>query len=154
MTEEQISQFMSVAIAEARQGADEEEIPIGCVVVRNGEIIARAHNTKEQNKNSLNHAEINAMKAATLVTNEKYLTGCSVFVTLEPCAMCTGAMINYRIGELYFGAWEPKSGCCGSLYDLPSDARFNHRFPVYGGVMEPECAEIMKTFFAERRKKC
>lgn len=155
MTKENIELFMKEALREAMLAAAEEEIPIGCVVVRDGEIIARGRNSKETHKNSLFHAEINAMNAACGFVKEKYLTDCSVFVTLEPCAMCAGAMLNYRVKELYFGAFEPKSGCAGSLYNILEDGRFNHFVKVEGGVLEEECARLMKSFFAERRgKKC
>lgn len=144
---------MREAIKEAKAAAKKEEIPIGAVVVLDNEIVARAHNKKERTKNSLNHAEIVAMNKACKKLGSKYLDNCDVYVTLEPCAMCAGAMLNYRIRNLYFGAWEPKSGCCGSLYNLLSDKRFNHRVEVTGGVLEEECSLILKNFFQERRKK-
>lgn len=153
MTDCEKERFMLEAVSEAEKAAYGEEIPIGCVVVRGGEIIARGRNTKECNKNSLFHAEINAMNSACGAVGEKYLTDCAVFVTLEPCAMCAGAMLNYRVAELYFGAYEPKSGCAGSLYNLLTDGRFNHTVKVEGGVLEERCAGIMKEFFAQRRKK-
>jgi len=152
MNEEQIYEFMRLALQEAIQAAKEEEIPVGCVVVKDGKVIASAHNTKEGSKNSLHHAEINAMNLACGAVGEKYLIGCSVFVTLEPCPMCLGAMLAYRIENLYFGAYEPKSGCAGSLYNLGADERFNHRINVTGGVLENECAKVLKDFFAEKRK--
>lgn len=144
---------MLEAIELAKKAAIEEEMPIGAVVVKDDDIIAAAYNQKEKNKNSLLHAEIVAMNEACEKLGSKYLDDCEVYVTLEPCAMCAGAMINYRVKKLYFGAYEPKSGCCGSLYNLPIDKRFNHRIEVTGGIMEEECSSILKTFFAERRKK-
>ncbi len=146
-------EFMIQALEEAKKAEQAEEIPIGAVVVRNGEILTRAHNMKERGKNSLLHAEIIAMNAACEKLGSKYLDDCDLYVTLEPCAMCAGALINYRVNRLFFGAWEPKTGCCGSLYNLPVDKRFNHRVEVVGGIMEEECALILKDFFAKRRKK-
>lgn len=146
-------EFMIQALEEAQKAEQAEEIPIGAVVVKNGEVLARAHNRKERGKNSLLHAEIIAMNTACEKLGSKYLDGCDLYVTLEPCAMCAGALINYRIGRLFFGAWEPKTGCCGSLYNLPVDKRFNHRVEVTGGIMEEECSLILKDFFAKRRKK-
>ncbi len=146
-------EFMIQALAEAQKAEQAEEIPIGAVVVKDGEVLARAHNRKERDKNSLMHAEIIAMNAACEKLDSKYLDGCDLYVTLEPCAMCAGALINYRVSRLFFGAWEPKTGCCGSLYNLPIDKRFNHRVEVIGGIMEEECASILKDFFAKRRKK-
>ena len=93
------------------------------------------------------------MNKACKKLGQKYLDGCEVYVTLEPCAMCAGAMLNYRIKRLYFGAWEPKTGCAGSLYNLLTDKRFNHRVEVAGGILEEECALMLKNFFAQRRKK-
>ena len=145
--------FMYEAIKEALKAAKEEEIPIGAVIVRNGKIIAKAHNKKEKKKNSLLHAEIVVMNKACKKIKSKYLDECEIYVTLEPCAMCTGAMINFRIKKLFFGAYEPKTGCCGSLYNLPKDNRFNHKIEVVGGIMESECSNIIKNFFKERRKK-
>lgn len=144
---------MIQALEEARKAEQAEEIPIGAVVVKEGEIISRAYNSKERNKNSLFHAEIIAMNAACEKLGSKYLDGCELYVTLEPCAMCAGALINYRVTKLYFGAYEPKTGCCGSLYNLPVDKRFNHRVEVTGGIMEEECGTILKDFFVKRRKK-
>lgn len=144
---------MREAIKQAKAAAEKEEIPIGAVVVCNNKIIAKAHNKKEQTKNSLNHAEIVAMNKACKKLGSKYLDDCDVYVTLEPCAMCAGAMINYRVRRLFFGAWEPKTGCCGSLYNLLIDKRFNHRIEVTGGIMEEECSSILKDFFQKRRKK-
>ncbi len=146
-------EFMREAIKQARKAEGKEEIPVGAVVALNGKIIAKAHNKKEKTKNSLNHAEILAMNKACKKLGQKYLDGCEVYVTLEPCAMCAGAMLNYRIKRLYFGAWEPKTGCAGSLYNLLTDKRFNHRVEVAGGILEEECALMLKNFFAQRRKK-
>ncbi|MDD4315871.1 MAG: nucleoside deaminase [Clostridia bacterium] len=144
---------MIEALKEARKAEQAEEIPIGAVVVKDGDIISRAHNRKQRDSNALMHAEIVAMNAACQKLGSKYLDGCDLYVTLEPCAMCAGAMINYRVSRLFFGAMEPKTGCCGSLYNLPADKRFNHRVEVNSGIMEEECASILKDFFAKRRKK-
>ncbi len=144
---------MLEAIRQAKLAAQKEEIPIGAVVVKDGEIIARAHNQKQCKNNALLHAEIVAMDKACKKLGEKYLNDCDLYVTIEPCAMCAGAIINYRVKRLFYGAKEPKFGCCGSLYNLPEDKRFNHRVKVYGGIMEDVCGLILKDFFKERRKK-
>lgn len=146
--------FMEAAIIEARTAFDEGEIPVGCVIVHDGQIIARAHNTKEATSNSLNHAEIVALNLAQTALGCKYLNDCTMYLTLEPCAMCAGAMLNTRLKKLVFGAREPKFGCAGSNYDLLTDVRFNHRVEVEEGLLEEECALLMKNFFKLRRKKC
>lgn len=145
--------FMKEALKEARKAAKEDEVPVGAVAVLNGKIIARAHNRKEKKLSATRHAEIELLEKAAKKLGNWWLEGVEVFVTLEPCAMCAGAMINARIGALYFGAWEPKTGCCGSLYNLPADKRFNHNFPVTGGVAEEECAKLLSDYFKEKRKK-
>lgn len=145
--------YMKIALAQAKKAAAEDEVPVGAVVVKDGKIIAKAHNLKEKKGMATRHAEIEAIERAAKKTGNWWLENCDIFVTLEPCAMCAGAMINARIGALYFGAWEPKTGCCGSLYNLPADKRFNHNFPVTGGVAEEECAKLLSDYFKEKRKK-
>lgn len=144
---------MREAIIQAKKAEKKKDVPVGAIVVSKNKIIARGHNRKERNKNSLNHAEIIAMNKACKKLNSKYLDDCQIYVTLEPCAMCAGAMINYRIEKLVFGAWDPKTGCCGSVYDLLGDCKFNHRIKVVGGVLEEECSLILKSFFQKKRKR-
>ena len=143
--------YMNEAIKEAEEAFRQDEVPIGCVIVRNGEIIARAHNTKIQDNNSLAHAEINALIIAQRILNTKYLYDCEMFVTLEPCAMCTGAVINARLGRLVYALREPKTGCCGSQYNLPEDNKFNHKVEIKSGVEEQKVKEMMQSFFASKR---
>jgi len=143
--------FMRLALAEAQKAYALDEVPIGAVVVRNGEVIARAHNNKNKKKDALLHAEIEVLKKAQKKLGDWHLSDCDLYVTLEPCPMCAGACINTRIRAIFFGAYDPKAGCCGSLYDLPTDRRFNHRPEVVGGVCEDECAGILSQFFREKR---
>ena len=151
--EGQIVRYMREALKEAKKAGNEDEVPVGAVAVLNGKIIARAHNRKEKKLSATRHAEIELLEKAAKKLGNWWLEGVEVFVTLEPCAMCAGAMINARIGALYFGAWEPKTGCCGSLYDFPNDKRFNHNFPVHGGIMAEECSRILSDYFKGKRIK-
>ncbi len=145
--------YMTIALEEAKSAAAEDEVPVGAVIVKDGEVIARAHNRKEASDCAVRHAEIEAIESAAAKLGNWWLEDCEVYVTLEPCAMCTGALINSRIGKLYFGAEDPKAGCCGSLYNLPADVRFNHRFPVEGGIMRSECAALLSEYFKGKRLK-
>lgn len=143
--------YMKIALAQAKKAAAEDEVPVGAVVVKEGKIIAKAHNLKEKKGMATRHAEIVAIERAAKKTGNWWLENCDIFVTLEPCAMCAGAMINSRIRKLYFGAWDPKYGCCGSIYDLPADKRFNHNFETEGGVMQAECAAELTQYFKRKR---
>ncbi|NLL55883.1 MAG: nucleoside deaminase [Clostridiales bacterium] len=145
---------MEKAIQQAKKAYNDGEIPIGCVIVCDEKIIASAHNTKQNCDNSLHHAEILALDRAMKTLGTKYLNNCTMYLTIEPCAMCAGAMINCRLGKLVFGAREPKTGCAGSIYNLLEDNRFNHRVIVEEGVMQEECSCLMKEFFISRRNKC
>jgi tRNA(adenine34) deaminase len=145
---------MEKALAQARLAYDLEEVPIGCVIVKDNQIIASAHNTKVATNNSLNHAEMIALTKAQQVLNTKYLYDCTMYLTLEPCAMCSGAMLLCRLKKLVYGAREPKFGCAGSLYNLLGDNRNTHHIEVEEGVMADECSAIMTSFFEQRRKKC
>ncbi len=142
---------MKIALAQAKKAAAEDEVPVGAVVVKEGKILAKAHNLKEKKGMATRHAEIVAIERAAKKTGNWWLENCDIFVTLEPCAMCAGAMINSRIRKLYFGAWDPKYGCCGSIYDLPADKRFNHNFETEGGVMQAECAAELTQYFKRKR---
>lgn len=143
--------YMKIALAQAKKAAAEDEVPVGAVVVKEGKILAKAHNLKEKTGMATRHAEIVAIERAAKKTGNWWLENCDIFVTLEPCAMCAGAMINSRIRKLYFGAWDPKYGCCGSIYDLPADKRFNHNFETEGGVMQAECAAELTQYFKRKR---
>ena len=144
--------FMRRAIELAKQAETFDEVPIGAVIVLNDEIVAEGNNRKERDNSAISHAEIVALKNA----NEKlgwYLSDCEMYVTLEPCAMCAGALINSRLKAVYFGAYDKKAGCCGTLYDLPTDKRVNHRLHVEGGILKDECAALLTEYFRKKRKK-
>lgn len=143
--------FMREALAEAHAAAAEGEVPIGAVVVYEGEIIARAHNRRELDEDPSAHAEFSAMVAAAHALGRWRLTGCTVYVTLEPCVMCAGLMMNARVTRCVYGAADPKAGALGSLYQLNADRRLNHAFEVTAGVLSNECAGVLKAFFAELR---
>lgn len=145
--------FMREALAEAHAAAEAGEVPIGAVVVFEGRVIARAHNRRELDEDPSAHAEFSAMVAAARALGRWRLTGCTVYVTLEPCTMCAGLMVNARIDRCVFGATDPKAGAAGSLYDLSRDARLNHEFEVRSGVLERECAEVLRTFFSAARAR-
>jgi tRNA(adenine34) deaminase len=144
--------FMLAAVEQARLAGKEGEVPIGAVVVRNGEIISVGRNRREYGKNALAHAEIEAIDSACRALGGWRLIGCSLYVTLEPCPMCAGAIINSRIERLIYGAADPKAGSCGSVTDL-FKLPYNHIPEVESGVMESECAELLSGFFRELRQK-
>ena len=145
-------QVMRLALEEARAAADEGEVPIGAVVVCDGEVVARAHNRRETDHDPSAHAEFSAMVAASQALERWRLTGCAVYVTLEPCLMCAGLMINARVDRCVYGASDPKGGALGTLYDVSHDERLNHEFEVVDGVLADECAAELRTFFRARRK--
>ena len=149
MTDEEL---MRAALAEARIAAEAGEVPVGAVVARDGEIIARAHNLRETGKNAVYHAELLAIDAACRALGGWRLWQCELFVTLEPCPMCSGAIINSRIRRVVYGAADPKAGCCGSVTDLFA-LPFNHHPQVEGGLLAEECTGLLKDFFAALRKK-
>lgn len=144
--------FMKKAIAEAKKALKYDEVPIGAVIVRDNEIIAKGYNKKVIKNNTILHAEIVALQKAMEKVGDWRLNNCTLYVTLEPCPMCAGACINARVKRIVFGAFDPKAGCCGTLYNLPQDKRFNHRAEVLGGVREVECANLLRDFFEKRRK--
>jgi len=145
--------FMREAIRQAKKAYNIEETPIGAVIVKDGKIIARAYNQRETKKNSLYHAEILAIRKACKKLGGWRLPGCSLYVTLEPCPMCAGAIIQSRIEHVYFGAYDKKTGCAGSKMDLFEENLFYHNVEVHPGVLEEECSNLMKQFFAELRKR-
>ena len=144
---------MREAIRQAKKAAKIGETPIGAVIVRNGEIISRGYNKRETKKNALLHAEIIAIDRACKKLGGWRLPGCELYVTLEPCPMCSGAIINSRIEKIYFGAYDKKAGCCGSAADLFVKGMFNHTPEIKGGIMEGECSSLLTEFFKELRKK-
>ena len=143
--------FMREALAEARAAAAVGEVPIGAVVVRDGEIVARAHNRRELDQDPSAHAEFAALCAAARSLGRWRLSDCTVYVTLEPCCMCAGLMVNARVGRCVYGASDAKAGALGSLYDLNADSRLNHRFNVRAGVLAGECSEVLSSYFAGLR---
>lgn len=144
--------YMRLALLEAAAAAAEGEVPIGAVVVCDGEVIASAHNRREVDNSPSAHAEFLAMEEASRVLKRWRLTGCTVYVTLEPCLMCAGLMVNSRIDRCVFGACDPKGGALGTLYDISCDSRLNHEFQVISGVLADEAAAQLKAFFRERRR--
>ena len=144
---------MGEALKLARLAAQEDEVPVGCVIVHEGRIIARAHNQVETLRDPTAHAEMIALTQAAGALGNHRLSGTSLYVTCEPCAMCAGAMLLARIERVVYGAAEPKTGCAGSLLDLLRDGRFNHSCEVTGGVLAREAAELMQQFFEDKRKK-
>ena len=143
--------FMRQAIADAETALNEGEMPVGCVIVKEGEIIARAHNMREQTGDPTAHAEIIAMRTAAKRLNSWRLTGCTLYVTLEPCPMCAGAISQARMGRLVWGAADEKYGCAGSVYRIPEDPAFGHFCPSDGGILQDECARFIRRFFSRKR---
>ena len=142
--------FMRLALAQAAKAAELGEAPIGAVIVRDGEVLCAAHNTRETEKNALHHAELLAIDEACRLLGGWRLPGCTLYVTLEPCPMCAGGILNSRIERVVFGAYDPKAGCCGSVCDLFA-LPFNHHPVVVGGVLEAECAALLQQFFRALR---
>ena len=145
--------YMRLAIAEAERAGALGEVPIGAVVVRDGEVVGRGHNRREIDGDPLAHAEVLALRRAAAATEGWRLVGCTLYATLEPCAMCAGALVNARVDRLVFGATDPKAGFCGSLGNLVQDRRLNHRLEVVAGVREAECASLLEEFFAAVRRR-
>lgn len=145
--------FMRMALEEAAAAAEEGEVPIGAVVVCDGAVVARAHNRRETDADPSAHAEFAAMVAASRALGRWRLTGCTVYVTLEPCLMCAGLMVNARVDRCVYGATDPKGGALGTLYDVSHDPRLNHEFEVTPGVLADDAADLLRRFFRARRKK-
>ena len=143
-------EYMREALKEALKCLETGDVPIGCVIVKNWEIIARGHNTREAFHTALGHAEINAIENACKALGSWRLENCAIYVTLEPCPMCAGAIINSRIGEVYFGAYDKKGGAVGGIINL-FEENFNHKPKVQGGILKDECALILQNFFAKLR---
>lgn len=144
-------QYMRLALQEAQAAMDEEEVPVGAVIVQNGRIIASAHNQKEQLHDPTAHAEMIAITQAAESLGSWRLIDCLLYVTLEPCSMCAGAIVQARIPLVIYGARDPKTGAVESLYQLLSDERLNHKSDVIGGVLEQDCGSILTRFFAAQR---
>jgi len=149
MNEDQ--KWMKIAIQEAKKAVNEGEVPVGAILVKNGMIIAKAHNCPITKNDATAHAEILAIRKAGKKEKNYRLVGTTLYVTLEPCLMCLGALINARIERIVFGAKNTKNGFCGSLVDMTNDSQFNHRPIVTGGILEKQCQEILRSFFRLRR---
>ncbi|MEG0835346.1 MAG: tRNA adenosine(34) deaminase TadA [Christensenellaceae bacterium] len=143
--------YMRQAIEQAKQAELIDEVPIGAVIIHNGSVIASAYNTRETTKNPLHHAEILAIHQAAKALGAWRLLDCTLYVTLEPCPMCAGAIINARIPIVVFGAYDKKAGAFGTLYDL-SEGKLNHTPQIFGGILEDECASLLSNYFKKKRK--
>ena len=144
--------WMREALAEARQAASLGEVPVGAVVVRADKVVGRGHNRRQSDGDPVAHAEILAIRQAAEAVGDWRLTDCILYATLEPCAMCAGALVNSRVERLVFGSRDPKAGFCGSLGNLVADARLNHRLEVVEGVLAEECSEVIRDFFGKLRR--
>ncbi len=144
--------YMKEALKEAKKAYEKLEVPVGAVIVKDNKIIARAHNLKETKKDTTNHAEILAIQKASKKLEAWRLNDCEMYVTLEPCSMCAGAIINSRIKKIYIGALDEKTGAAGSVLNLFEDYKFNHKVEVEKGILKEECENILKSFFKELRK--
>jgi len=142
---------MALALEQARLAAEEGEVPIGAVLVCDGAVVAHGRNARESAADPTAHAEMIAIRDGAERLGRWRLTGCTLYVTLEPCPMCAGALVNARVDRLVYGAADPKAGAVGTLYDLSADPRLNHRFEVTGGVLADECGQILKEFFRTLR---
>lgn len=151
MTEQE--RFMKEAARQAKKARALMEVPIGCVIVSDGKIIARGYNRRNTDKNTLSHAELNAIKKASKKLGDWRLEGCTMYVTLEPCQMCAGALVQSRIDEVVIGSMNPKAGCAGSVLNLLEMDGFNHKVKVTRGVLEEECSSMLSDFFRELREE-
>lgn len=150
MTEDE--KYMKEALRQAKKAEALEEVPIGCVIVQNGKIIARGYNRRNTDKNTLSHAELNAIRKASKKTGDWRLEDCTMYITLEPCQMCAGAIVQARIGRVVVGAMNPKAGCAGSILNLLEHPQFNHQVEVERGILERECSEMLTEFFQQLRE--
>lgn len=145
--------YMKEAIKQAKKAYAIGEVPIGCVIVYNDRIIARGYNRRTADKNTLSHAELNAIRKASKKLGDWRLDGCEMYVTLEPCQMCAGAIVQARIKKVYIGCMNPKAGCAGSILNLLKVKEFNHQVEMETGILEEECSGMIKQFFKELREK-
>ena len=145
--------YMQEALKEAKIAGQKSEVPIGCVIVRKGEIIVRTHNLREKLQTTASHAEMLAIDKANKIAGSWRLEECTLYATLEPCAMCAGTLLQSRIKTVVFGAYDVKGGCTGTVYNLLSEEKFNHQAEIIGGVLEEECSVILTDFFKKLRAK-
>jgi len=149
----QDEKYMKAAIREAKKAYALDEVPIGCVIVQNDKIIARGYNRRNTDKNTLAHAELSAIKKASKKNGDWRLEDCTMYVTLEPCQMCAGAIVQSRLGKVVIGSMNPKAGCAGSVINLLQMKQFNHQVEMEKGVLEEECSRMLSGFFQELREK-
>lgn len=150
---EEQKKFMREAIRQAKKAEKLDEVPIGCVIVSEGKIIARGYNRRNTDKNTLSHAELNAIRKAGKKLGDWRLEGCTMYVTLEPCPMCAGALVQSRIDEVVIGSMNPKAGCAGSVMNLLAVDRLNHQVRITTGVLEEECSTMLSSFFRNLRER-
>jgi tRNA(adenine34) deaminase len=143
--------FMRLALREAKQALEHDDVPIGAVLVRDGDVVAVGHNERELRRDPTAHAEIIVLREAARLAGSWRVLDAELYVTLEPCAMCAGAIVLARVARLVYGATDPKAGACGSVLDIPGEPRLNHRPEVSGGLLAPECGGMLSDFFAARR---
>lgn len=144
--------YMCEALKEAQKAFDDDEVPVGAVIVLAGSVIARAHNQVERLKDPTAHAEMIALTSAANHLGEKWLTDCSMYVTIEPCSMCAGALVLARLKHVYFGAADLKTGACGSVFNIASHRTLNHRVKINGGILSAECGTLLSDFFKKKRQ--
>ena len=149
----QDEKYMKAALREAKKAYKLDEVPIGCVIVQNNKIIARGYNRRNTDKNTLAHAEISAIRKASKKTGDWRLEDCTMYVTLEPCQMCAGAIVQSRLGKVVIGSMNPKAGCAGSVINLLQMKQFNHQVEMVTGVLDEECSTMLSGFFQELREK-
>ncbi len=145
--------FMKEALRQARRALALDEVPIGCVIVKDGQIVARGYNRRNTDRNTISHAEMNAIRKASKKLGDWRLEGCTIYITLEPCQMCSGAIVQSRIDRCVIGAMNPKAGCAGSVMNLLQVERFNHQVEITRSVLEEECSTMLSSFFQQLRKK-
>ena len=143
--------YMRIALEEAQKAAAEGEIPVGAVIVKDGKIIAAAHNRRENDHDPTAHAELLCLREGARILGDWRMKGCTLYVTLEPCPMCAGAMVMSQLSRCVYGALDDKQGCCGSVYDLPGDPALGSQTQWQSGVMAEECGELMRSFFSNKR---
>ncbi len=145
--------FMREALKQARKAEALDEVPIGCVIVKEGEVIARGYNRRNTDLNTLSHAELNAIRKASKKLGDWRLEGCTIYITLEPCQMCSGAIVQSRIDRCVIGAMNPKAGCAGSVLNLLQVSAFNHQVEITSGILEEECSRMLSDFFLKLRRR-
>lgn len=150
---EREEKYMKMAIAQAKKAWKIDEVPIGCVIVFQDKVIARGYNRRNTDKNTLSHAELNAIRKASRKLGDWRLDDCEMYITLEPCQMCSGAIVQSRIKKVYIGCMNSKAGCAGSVLNLLQVEKFNHKVIIENGILEEECSNMLKSFFRELREK-